>query len=119
MILNTLNGEQLPIYGDGLNVRDWLYVEDHCEALHFILEQGRIGEIFNIGGSCEKTNLNNPAKTLTKIGYCHSQVPDMAFKDPWLSNPHPHGWFGFIRGQIYFGRSRKFLSKITKECFNK
>ena len=57
MILNALNGEQLPIYGDGLNVRDWLYVEDHCEALHFVLERGRIGEIFNIGGRCEKTNL--------------------------------------------------------------
>jgi len=57
MILNALKGEQLPIYGDGLNVRDWLYVEDHCEALHFVLERGRIGEIYTIGGRCEKTNL--------------------------------------------------------------
>lgn len=57
IILNALNGEALPIYGDGLNVRDWLYVEDHCEALRVVLERGRVGEIYNIGGSCEKTNV--------------------------------------------------------------
>jgi dTDP-glucose 4,6-dehydratase len=57
MILNALKGKPLPIYGDGLNVRDWLYVEDHCEALHIVLEKGRVGEVYNIGGRCEKTNL--------------------------------------------------------------
>ncbi len=57
MILNALQGKPLPIYGDGLNVRDWLYVEDHCEALRLVLERGRAGEIYNIGGWCEKTNL--------------------------------------------------------------
>lgn len=57
IILNALNGESLPIYGDGLNVRDWLYVEDHCEALHVVLEKGHVGEMYNIGGHCEKTNL--------------------------------------------------------------
>lgn len=57
MILNALKGKTLPIYGDGLNIRDWLYVEDHCEALHLVLEKGRVGEVYNIGGQCEKTNL--------------------------------------------------------------
>ena len=57
MILNAVQGKPLPIYGDGLNIRDWLYVEDHCEALQLVLEQGRVGEIYNIGGHCEKTNL--------------------------------------------------------------
>jgi dTDP-glucose 4,6-dehydratase len=57
MILNALNGKRLPIYGDGLNVRDWLYVEDHCEAIRLVLESGRVGEVYNIGGRCEKTNL--------------------------------------------------------------
>jgi dTDP-glucose 4,6-dehydratase len=57
MILNALKGKPLPIYGDGLNVRDWLYVEDHCEALHIVLEKGQVGEVYNIGGRCEKTNL--------------------------------------------------------------
>ena len=58
IILNALNGESLPIYGDGLNVRDWLYVEDHCGALHVVLEKGQVGEMYNIGGHCEKTNLD-------------------------------------------------------------
>lgn len=57
MILNALKGKPLPIYGDGLNIRDWLYVEDHCEALRTVLERGKVGEVYNIGGRCEKTNL--------------------------------------------------------------
>jgi dTDP-glucose 4,6-dehydratase len=57
MILNSCNGKSLPIYGDGSNVRDWLYVGDHCEALHAVLERGHIGKTYNIGGRCEKTNL--------------------------------------------------------------
>jgi dTDP-glucose 4,6-dehydratase len=57
MILNGLQGKPLPIYGDGLNVRDWLYVEDHCQALRLVLARGRVGETYNIGGNCEKTNL--------------------------------------------------------------
>ena len=57
IILNTIEGKALPIYGDGLNVRDWLYVEDHCEAIKVVLEKGRIGETYNIGGHCEKSNL--------------------------------------------------------------
>jgi dTDP-glucose 4,6-dehydratase len=57
MILNALDGIPLPIYGDGQNVRDWLHVEDHCRALELVLTSGRIGEVYNIGGNCEKTNL--------------------------------------------------------------
>ena len=57
IVLNALNGKPLPIYGDGLNVRDWLYVEDHCEALSIVLDRARTGEVYNIGGNCEKTNL--------------------------------------------------------------
>ncbi len=57
MILNALEGEPLPIYGDGGNVRDWLYVEDHCRGLLAVLERGRPGEKYNLGGRSEKTNL--------------------------------------------------------------
>jgi len=57
LIHNALAGEPLPIYGDGKNVRDWLYVEDHCDALRQVLERGAAGETYNIGGSCEMTNL--------------------------------------------------------------
>jgi len=58
IILNALNGKPLPIYGDGLNVRDWLYVGDHCTAIREVLKQGRLGETYNIGGWNEKTNLD-------------------------------------------------------------
>lgn len=57
MVLNAIKGKPLPVYGDGLNVRDWLYVEDHCEALQLVLEKGKVGEIYNIGGRCERTNI--------------------------------------------------------------
>ena len=57
MILNACSGKALPVYGDGQNVRDWLFVEDHCEALRTVLERGKAGESFNIGGGEEKHNL--------------------------------------------------------------
>ncbi len=57
MILNASQGKALPIYGDGKNVRDWLYVEDHCRAIRTVLGRGREGETYNIGGRSEKTNL--------------------------------------------------------------
>ncbi len=57
MILNALEGKPLPVYGDGQQVRDWLYVEDHCRAVRTALAQGTPGEVYNIGGNCERTNL--------------------------------------------------------------
>ena len=57
IITNALKNKNLPIYGDGKNIRDWLYVEDHCEAIIKILANGKPGETYNIGGSCEKNNL--------------------------------------------------------------
>ncbi len=56
-ILNALNGQSLPIYGDGQQVRDWLYVKDHCAAIRTVLSHGRLGETYNVGGWNEKTNL--------------------------------------------------------------
>jgi dTDP-glucose 4,6-dehydratase len=57
MILNALDGKALPVYGDGQNVRDWLYVSDHCEAIQSVLARGRVGETYNIGGGCERRNV--------------------------------------------------------------
>jgi dTDP-glucose 4,6-dehydratase len=57
IMLNAAQGEPLPIYGDGMNVRDWLYVEDHCEGLLVVLQRGRPGESYNLGGDCEKPNI--------------------------------------------------------------
>ena len=57
VILNAINGKNLPIYGDGQQIRDWLYVKDHCSAIRRVLEKGKVGETYNIGGWNEKTNL--------------------------------------------------------------
>lgn len=56
--LNAIEGKPLPVYGDGLNVRDWLFVEDHCDALRTVLARGIVGEKYNIGGKCEQTNID-------------------------------------------------------------
>jgi dTDP-glucose 4,6-dehydratase len=66
MINNAARQKALPVYGDGLNVRDWLYVEDHCQALLMVLEKGRWGEVYNIGGHNERTNIEI---VKTVIGY--------------------------------------------------
>lgn len=66
MIINALNNKTLPVYGEGLNVRDWLYVKDHCKAIDMIVEKGRIGEVYNIGGHNERTNID-VVKTVIKI----------------------------------------------------
>ena len=58
MIVSALAGKPLPVYGDGQNVRDWLYVMDHCEAIRVVLERGRAGEVYNIGGDSERNNLD-------------------------------------------------------------
>ena len=58
IINNVLHGKKLPVYGDGMNVRDWLYVDDHCNGIDMVLEKGRLGEIYNIGGFNEETNIN-------------------------------------------------------------
>lgn len=57
VILNALNKKPLPIYGDGQNIRDWLYVEDHCEAIYLVLQTSKVGETYNVGGKNEQTNL--------------------------------------------------------------
>lgn len=58
MVLNALEGKPLPVYGDGRNVRDWLFVEDHCAAIRAVLERGRVGETYNIGGNSERKNID-------------------------------------------------------------
>jgi len=67
-VSNLLEGKTIPIYGDGLNVRDWIYVEDHCRAILAVLEKGKVGEIFNIAGGSERTNLEIVHALLTLLG---------------------------------------------------
>lgn len=68
MIANALNDKELPVYGKGENVRDWLYVEDHCIAIDLIIHKGRVGEVYNIGGHNERTNLEVVKTIIRELG---------------------------------------------------
>jgi dTDP-glucose 4,6-dehydratase len=73
-ISQLLKGEKVPVYGDGLNVRDWLYVYDHCEAIDVVLHKGKVGEVYNIGGHNEKTNLEITKLILDAMGKDESSI---------------------------------------------
>ena len=74
MISNALDGKALPVYGDGQQVRDWLYVEDHCRAIKAVLDKGRAGEIYNIGGNCSLPNLEVVRRILQATGQAKSLI---------------------------------------------
>ena len=73
-ISKLLKGEKVPVYGDGLNVRDWLYVYDHCQAIDTVLHKGKVGEVYNIGGHNEKTNLEITHLILSAMGKDESSI---------------------------------------------
>lgn len=73
-ITNALNDQDLPLYGDGMNVRDWIFVEDHCAAIVAVLERGRVGEVYNIGGNSEKTNIEITRSILKRLGKPESLI---------------------------------------------
>lgn len=74
MIIRTLNDETLPVYGKGENVRDWLHVYDHCSAIDLIIHQGRVGEVYNIGGNNERTNIDVVKTILNELGKNESLI---------------------------------------------
>lgn len=74
MISRALNDEALPVYGDGLNIRDWLYVEDHCSAIDLVIHKGRNGEVYNIGGNNERTNVHIVQTILEQLGKPESLI---------------------------------------------
>ncbi len=74
MIINALNDKPLPVYGDGKNVRDWIYVIDHCRAIDFVLQKGKLGEIYNIGASNEWQNIDIVKLILKKLGKPESLI---------------------------------------------
>jgi len=71
LINNSLNHKNLPVYGDGMNIRDWLYVEDHCKAIDMVINNGRVGEVYNVGGHNERTNIQI---VKTVINYLNENV---------------------------------------------
>lgn len=78
MIANALYDKPLPVYGEGLNVRDWLYVEDHCKAIDLIVRQGRVGEVYNVGGHNEKRNIDIVKIILKELGKPESLITYVA-----------------------------------------
>ncbi|GLF83862.1 MULTISPECIES: dTDP-glucose 4,6-dehydratase [Bacillus] len=74
IIRKAVNGEKIPIYGDGQQIRDWLYVEDHARAVKKVLENGTAGQVYNIGGGNEKTNLDLTKTILSQLGISHDQI---------------------------------------------
>jgi len=74
MIINALNDRELPVYGTGQNVRDWIHVMDHCEAIDLVVHKGREGEIYNIGGNCEKPNIQVVQTILKELGKPESLI---------------------------------------------
>ncbi len=81
MILNALEGKPLPIYGDGQQIRDWLYVDDHCDAIRLVLENGVCGQTYNIGGDCERTNLQIVHAICDAVQRQAKQLPVASLRD--------------------------------------
>jgi len=102
MILNALEGKPLPVYGDGLNVRDWLFVEDHCHAAATVLAKGVPGETYNVGGECERTNLQ-------VVGAICAQVDKLR---PGLPHSPCDGLLKFVADRP--GHDRRYAMDITK-----
>ena len=78
MISKAIHNERLPVYGEGLNVRDWLYVKDHCYGILAVIEKGRIGEVYNLGGHNERNNLYIVKRILTELGKPESLITHVA-----------------------------------------
>jgi len=89
MIVNILQGRPLPIYGDGQNIRDWLHVSDHCRAIGLVINKGVMGEVYNIGGGAEVTNLALVTKLCAVADQFFAQNPSL--KERFASSPPAHG----------------------------
>ena len=74
MIISCIMGRELPVYGDGMNVRDWIYVEDHCRAVDLILRCGRIGDIYNVGSRCELKNIDLVKSIADQMKVSHDKI---------------------------------------------
>lgn len=122
-----INNEKLPIYGDGLNVRDWLYVEDHCDAIDLIVRKGRDGEIYNIGGHNEKANIEIARLVLkffgkdeTFINYVKDRPGhDLRYAINAEKIHHELGWFpktkfedGIVKTMIWYKNNQQWVNSV-------
>ena len=121
IIVNAIHRKSLPVYGDGNNLRDWLHVSDHCEALRMLIRKGSPGEVYNIGGNMEKTNLevvNTVCDTLSRLS---SQPGSFGYGDLIRHDPDRPGHdFRYalntdkLRSQLYWKPKRDFEEAVTE-----
>jgi len=114
-IVNILSGKPLPIYGDGKNIRDWLYVEDHCRGIELVLKRGKPGETYNIGGENEKTNLELVHTLCELLDKVFSEQPDLSqrFPDaPAANHKIAESLIEFVTDRP--GHDRRYAIDITK-----
>jgi dTDP-glucose 4,6-dehydratase len=119
IIKNILEGKKLPVYGDGSNVRDWLYVEDHCKAIDLVVLNGRTGEVYNIGGHNEKKNIDIVKLTISTIRRLLEENPD--YKNALKKTGNDINWINndlitFVKDRL--GHDQRYAidpAKITKE----
>ena len=102
VIAKALRGEALPVYGDGQNIRDWLYVTDHCKAIETVLERGRVGETYNVGGDAERNNLT-VVKTICKL---------LDQKRPLADVPNRESLITFVKDRP--GHDRRYAIDASK-----
>lgn len=102
VIAKALRGESLPVYGDGLNVRDWLFVTDHCRAIEAVLENGRLGETYNVGGDAERNNIT-VVKTICKL---------LDQKRPLSDVPNREALITYVKDRP--GHDRRYAIDATK-----
>lgn len=114
MIANDLADKQLPVYGEGLNVHDWLYVEDHCKAIDLIINWGRVGEVYNVGGQNEKQNIEIVkiiCKGLVKSKILITHVGDRKGHDMRYAID-PMSWAGCRRPSLRMESRRLFSGTL-------
>lgn len=129
MIVNALSGKALPVYGDGSNIRDWLYVEDHCRGIDLVISKGRVGETYNIGGNNECANIDIVKTICASVDRAFAERPSLreAFPDALAANGAPtetlitfvkdrlgHDW----RYAIDASKSTRELGYAPRESFD-
>ena len=118
IIKNILEGKHLPVYGDGSNVRDWLYVEDHCKAIDLVVREGKEGEVYNVGGHNEKTNIEIVKIICKELGKPESLITHVADRKGhdmrYAIDPTKiHNELGWLP-ETKFARSEE--RRVGKEC---
>jgi len=113
LITNLINGQKLPIYGDGLYVRDWLYVEDHCRAIDVVLQEGKVGETYVVGGQSEDVNNLTIAKLLLKIFGLDDSFLEFVKDRPGHDRRYAVDW-GKIKKELGWQPEHNFEERLTE-----